>query len=39
MSETHKKGFDADLVTADLENCCRGVEVCGQCHGTHCPIG
>lgn len=39
MSETHKKGFDADLVTADLENCCRGVEVCGQCHETHCLIG
>ncbi len=39
MPETHKKGFNAELVQNDLENCCRSEAVCGQCQGTACTIG
>ncbi len=39
MSEAHKKGFDAELVAADLENCCRSEAVCGGCQEEACIIG
>lgn len=39
MDETHKKGLNADLIESDLENCCRGEALCGQCRNTACNIG
>lgn len=39
MAEEHKKGLDAELVGEDLENCCRKLDVCGQCQRTGCIIG
>ncbi|MDE6404150.1 MAG: hypothetical protein K2M20_00695 [Lachnospiraceae bacterium] len=39
MAEEHKKGLNAGLVGADLENCCRKEAACGQCQKTNCVIG
>lgn len=39
MAEAHKKGLDAELVGNDLENCCRKLDVCGQCQKNDCIIG
>ena len=39
MADEHKKGLNADLIGGDLENCCRGEALCGQCQGENCTIG
>ena len=39
MADEHKKGLNADLIETDLENCCRGESLCGQCRGKSCNIG
>lgn len=39
MAELHKKGLNAGLVLNDLENCCKGEAVCGQCQKESCSIG
>lgn len=39
MSDAHKKGLNANLIDKDLENCCRGEDLCGECQSTHCIIG
>ncbi len=39
MPDTHKKGLNADLVSNDLEHCCRGIGLCDQCQGDACIIG
>ena len=39
MAETHKKGFNAQLVMEDLIECCRNDAVCGACQGKACVIG
>ncbi len=39
MEGVHKKGLDAELIGNDLENCCRGESLCGQCRGNECTIG
>ena len=39
MAEEHKKGLNAELIGNDLEHCCRGEELCGQCQGGSCNIG
>ena len=39
MAEVHSKGFNAELVSDDLSNCCRSEEVCGQCRQCACVIG
>lgn len=39
MSDAHKKGLNTDLIDKDLENCCRGEDLCGECQSTHCIIG
>lgn len=39
MEEGNKKGLNAELIENDLENCCRGEALCGQCRGKSCNIG
>ncbi len=39
MADVHKKGLNAELIERDLENCCRGEGLCGQCQGKLCTIG
>ncbi len=39
MADTHKKGLNVALIENDLENCCRGEDLCGECQNTHCIIG
>ena len=39
MENANKKGLNADLIEHDLENCCRGEGLCGQCQGRECNIG
>jgi len=39
MAEEHKKGLNAELIGEDLELCCRGEDLCGQCQGRLCTIG
>lgn len=39
MAEEHKKGLNAELIGEDLEHCCKGEDLCGQCQGTMCTIG
>ncbi len=39
MDDGHKKGLNAALIENDLENCCRGEALCGQCRGAACNIG
>lgn len=39
MENVHKKGFDADLVWNDLEDCCLNGISCSQCQGKECTIG
>lgn len=39
MSDAHTKGLNADLISKDLENCCRSEDLCNECQSTHCVIG
>ncbi len=44
MADVHKdgaakKGLNAELVSMDLERCCRGEAECGQCQQEACIIG
>ena len=39
MAEVHKKGLNADLIEEDLDNCCRGTELCERCQCKSCNIG
>lgn len=39
MAEAHKEGLNDKLVWDDLENCCKGETVCGQCNNEACIIG
>lgn len=39
MGDTHRKGLNADSVWNDLENCCRGEDLCVKCQGESCIIG
>lgn len=39
MEDGHKKGLNAELIASDLESCCRGEELCGQCRNKACNIG
>lgn len=39
MENQHKKGLNTELIAKDLEQCCRGEAVCGQCQETACIIG
>ena len=39
MAEEHKKGFNADMVWEDLENCCLRDSSCAQCQEQECTIG
>lgn len=39
MEQITKKGFNYKLVGNDLDNCCRGEALCGQCQKQACIIG
>lgn len=39
MSEEHKKGLNAEIVSSDLERCCMRETVCGSCQEEACTIG
>lgn len=39
MADVHKKGLNAELVWNDLQNCCKGEDVCGQSQNEACTIG
>lgn len=39
MADVHKKGLNAELISRDLENCCRSEATCGQCQEEACIIG
>ena len=39
MAQVYKKGFNAEMVWGDLENCCRSEAVCGECKHGACVVG
>ncbi|MDE7298275.1 MAG: hypothetical protein K2N94_05535 [Lachnospiraceae bacterium] len=39
MEGVHKKGLNAELIGNDLEDCCKGEALCGQCQNASCTIG
>lgn len=39
MPESHKKGVNAELVSEDLNNCCKSEAACIQCQKRACVIG
>lgn len=39
MEAAHKKGLNAEIIKHDLEHCCKGEDICGQCQGEACTIG
>lgn len=39
MADIHKEGLNTELIGDDLENCCRGEELCETCQGRKCTIG
>lgn len=39
MAEVHKKGLNAELVSNDLNNCCKSEAACIKCQKEACVIG
>lgn len=39
MAEAHKKGLNAELVSNDLNNCCKSESACIRCQKRACVIG
>lgn len=39
MSEVQKKGLNAELISDDLEHCCKSEDICIRCQGKSCLIG